>query len=632
MKRAAALLLALLLLAPPLLEPQAARAQEDPAPRPRAPGLELVIEWLDLRAQPVEDALRLLGQAAGANVVCTVDAAKKPLPALTLQEVPVRRAVETVCKVAGLWYREDEGILRVMTAEEYRKDLVVQRTPKVKVFTLLHPNAVAVAGAIRDLYGSRVQLSYGLTAEVLATPLAAANAGLGTGSGGTGGAGNGLQGFGTSLLGSGANRFTSSLGNQSFGQGFGNFGQSQGGANAQADEEKAARLSKELTPEQLSRLKVEGGKVQDVEGLTEARPPIAITVNRRQNLIVVRTADEEALGEIERLVLQLDRPTPQVLLEVKVLQLDLGDDFRTALDVDLVSGPQQQNIPTGEQTNPVLQTASTVARNLVAAGNPPLAGGALVYQFLNDHVRVRLEALETEGRLGVLATPLLLCANNQVSRIFIGEERPLVRSFELQTTTTNGVVQTQVVPTVDLRDIGNTLRLVPSINADRTVTLTIVQDVSSVNIGGATLPVPNGQGGVSNFAVDTVTTANLEGTVVAKDGLTLAVGGLIRKEMVDRTRGIPYLMDIPLIGWLFGETVRTETHRELILIITPHVLTTPAEGQEVSRRRMEALSLHPYHDLGDRALQRYSRHDAPGAADYGRLVEDYLLPWNEPIR
>jgi len=208
----------------------------------------------------------------------------------------------------------------------------------------------------------------------------------------------------------------------------------------------------------------------------------------------------------------------------------------------------------------------------------------------------------------------------------------LVRNFSLQNTTTNGVVQSQFVPTVTLRDIGNTLRLVPSINADRTVTLTIVQDVSTVNQGGATLPISNGQGGVTTFAIDTVNTANLEGTVVAKDGLTLAVGGLIRKEMVDQTRGIPYLMDIPLIGWLFGETVRTESHRELILIITPHVLTTPQEGQEVSRRRLEALSLHPFHDLGDRALQRYDRRDAPGAADYGRLIEDTLLPWNEPIR
>ena len=198
--------------------------------------------------------------------------------------------------------------------------------------------------------------------------------------------------------------------------------------------------------------------------------------------------------------------------------------------------------------------------------------------------------------------------------------------------TIDGVAVDQVVPTVDLRDIGNTLRIVPRINADRTVTLTVIQDVSSVNLGGANLPVPNGDGGITNFAVDTVDTANLEGTVVARDGMTLAIGGLIRKEMIDRQSGIPYLMDLPLIGWLFGETVRAESHFELVLLITPHVLTTPAEGAAVSRARLEELSLHPYLDVGDRALQRYDRRDAPGAETYGRLIEDYLLPWNEPLR
>jgi len=603
---------------------------QDPSPSEiaRRQALSTNVEFLDLRSLQVDDAVRLLCQASGANVVCTVEAATKPLPALLLQGVTVKEAVETLCKVAKLWFRESEGIVQIMTTEEYSKDLVVQRTPETKVFTLLHPNAVIVAGAIRDLYPQRVQLNYGIGAEALSTPL---------GTGGLGGLGGGGGINGTSFGGSSGQRFSTTLGGGlgGFGNQFGNqsgnqFGRSGLGAGGTTPDE---QLEDDLTPEQLARLEVEGTTVTgDLRGLTAGRPAIAITVNRRQNLIVVRTSDEEALGEIERLVLELDRPTPQVLLEVKVLELDLGDDFRSAIDVDWVEGPARTNLPTGEATNPLSPGAATVVENVLGAGNAPFAGGSLVYQFINEHVRARLELLETEGRLGVLATPLLLCANQQVSRIFIGEERPLVRNFQLQSTTTNGVVQNQLVPTVDLRDIGNTLRLVPSINADRTVTLTIVQDVSSVNVGGATLPVPNGSGGVTPFAVDTVNTANLEGTVVAKDGLTLAVGGLIRKELADRTSGIPYLMDLPFIGWLFGETTRTEVHRELVLIITPHVLTTPAEGQEVSRRRLAALSLHPFHDLGDRALQRYDRHDAPGAEDYGRLIEDYVLPWNEPVR
>lgn len=67
-------------------------------------------------------------------------------------------AIETLAKVAGLWYREDEetGVIRIMTTEEYQKDLVVFREDIIKVFTLLHPNATSVATAIQDLFGTRV--------------------------------------------------------------------------------------------------------------------------------------------------------------------------------------------------------------------------------------------------------------------------------------------------------------------------------------------------------------------------------------------------------------------------------------------------------------------------------------------
>ena len=112
--------------------------------------------------------------------------------------------------------------------------------------------------------------------------------------------------------------------------------------------------------------------VGDASGLVDGRPIIAVTVNRRQNLMVVRTADEQAMGQIERLVLELDRPTPQVLLEVKVLELDLGDDFRSSLDIDLVAGPDRTNLPTGEATNPLVQSAATVAITSSLSSNPSI--------------------------------------------------------------------------------------------------------------------------------------------------------------------------------------------------------------------------------------------------------------------
>jgi type II secretory pathway component GspD/PulD (secretin) len=591
-------------------------AAADPAPQekpqePKQPATSSRIERLQLDRATLAEAFRLLAELTQRNLVVTPEAGRVEIESLLLEDLEVKDAVEAICKTYGLWYREEGAVLRIMSAAEYRRDLRVVREPKTRVFSLLHPNPVAVAGAIRDLYGQRVRLSLGTDERDLVNNRS----------------GNGANA--TSLRGTGRGNFTSQGGANQLGRG-------QGGAagGTQVDDPAAEELREEgVTPEALARLREEGGQItSDLRGLTRGRPSIAVTVNRRHNLLVVRTADEDALSEIDKLIADLDRPTPQVLLEMKILEVRLSDGFRSVLDVDWADGPVRNDLPTNKGANPFVAGAASALEQIAGGGNFPLTAGTVVYQFLDEHVRVRLQMLANEERLSVLATPMVLCANDEVSRLFVGEERPLVRNFELLTTTTNGVVQTQVVPSVDLRDVGTTLRVLPRINADRTVTLTILQDVSSVSPGGATLPVPGPNGGVQSFQVDTVRTSNLEGTVVARDGMTLAVGGLIRKEHVDRRVGIPYLMDLPLIGWLFGDTQRGEERRELVLLITPHVLLTPEEGRARSAARMRALSLHPYHDTGDNALNAYGTEDVPGSSEYRLLVEDYLVPATEPIR
>jgi general secretion pathway protein D len=120
-----------------------------------------MIDRLELNGARAADAALLLAEMTGTNVVVTPAAADQEV-SLLLRAVDLRTALETLCKVSGLWFREDARVVRIMTAEEYRADLTVQREPQLKVFTLLHPNPEAVAVAIRDLYGPRVRLSLGV--------------------------------------------------------------------------------------------------------------------------------------------------------------------------------------------------------------------------------------------------------------------------------------------------------------------------------------------------------------------------------------------------------------------------------------------------------------------------------------
>ena len=167
-----------------------------------------VVSRLELNESTVAEAARLVSEIAQVNIVATEEAGLKKV-SLFLRDVKAIDAVETVCKVAGLWYREeaDVGLIRIMTTEEYGKDLVIYRDDVTKVFAVLHPNVFSIAQHIQDLYGERVVLSLprfyddqflaqaGMQSQMLSQTMQMMGMGSG-GGGGFGGGGFGGGGFG----------------------------------------------------------------------------------------------------------------------------------------------------------------------------------------------------------------------------------------------------------------------------------------------------------------------------------------------------------------------------------------------------------------------------------------------------
>ena len=146
----------------------------------------VLLEHLDFNQAKLVDAVRLLSEISNINVVASEIAGQKKLT-LFLQRVTPRKAIDIVCRVSGLWFREDpeSHAIRILTTDEYQKDMVVFREDITRVFTLRHPNAVSAAGSIRDLYGDRVIFSFGIDEDQ-----------LGLGLGGMGGLGGSLYGGG----------------------------------------------------------------------------------------------------------------------------------------------------------------------------------------------------------------------------------------------------------------------------------------------------------------------------------------------------------------------------------------------------------------------------------------------------
>ena len=632
---------------PPLLEPVPPRLpllpvvgdpEKLPPPRKVPPGADAGKTPLDLvefRDLPLGEAMKILSQQSGLKIVASEEAGKKKV-SLYLKDVSPLVAVAAVTQAHGLIYRRDQesGIVRIFTAKENQRDLTAFRDEQTEVFTLLYPNAVNVATAIKDLFGERVVLSYGADDRRIFDDLQerfdrfdlinSRSLGLGFFSGTTGGFGGqgGFGGFGGGGFGGGFGG--SGFGGSGFGgTGFGtrNFGGSTGFSggirpsdilrDTRAQEQKRItpldQRLQGLTPEEIQELekaftdKDQPDRTVLLELLRRRPANIYVTVIRQNNQVIVRTSDPTTLAQIHELVCRLDVPTPVVLLEVKVLSIDLRDTFTSSFDFQFTDGVLTAGgFTTGNLLPPFADLVNPPDRRFLPIAPGPLGTQPtkdLMFQVVSSNFRARLQMLEDKNRITELATPLLMTANNEVSQIFTGKQVPITVGFTAPQTVATGVGTASTVqgtPITTLQNIGTTLLITPNINADRTLTLRVLQEKSSVIPNGGKIPLPNSDGtGFTQVPVDVVARQNYTGTVVAKDGLTIAVGGLIEEEVDDARSEVPVLGKLPVAGIFFRRQLTNRARRELVVLIRPFVLSTPTESMQASQSLLKTLSIHP---------------------------------------
>jgi general secretion pathway protein D len=542
---------------------------------------------------PLMDALRMLGDQTGENFSASVEANKCRIN-LLLSNVAAANVIEEICKSHNLWFKRDAntGITRIMTVGEFEKDLAGFREERTEVFTLKYPNVAEVATAIANLYGNRVELSFGAEDldedmrmdlegrfdryDVLTQRTQQAGAVSGN------------------VLGNNVNGFYSSGGNSSSFGGSGSYGGSSSGRDGNFGSDRLSRRRensattepdvgfRDLTPDQAERVDLalsaagRDGSAR-VEALRKSPSTIYVTASRRNNMIAVRSADGPSLDAIKALVERMDVQTPMVMLEVKVVSIELGDEFQSAFDFRYSDG----------------KTSASIGRSDILR---PLDGGSfragetgsqdMTFTVVGDHFRARMQLFEEKRRIKTLATPTLVTANNEVSRLFLGEERPLVRGVSSQTIITDNNVATTPNTTTEFRNVGNTLLITPNINADRTVTLRLVQENSFIDPNAASIPVvTSGRtagNAVENVKVDVVNTRSVSGTFVAKDRMAIAIGGMIEDKFQKNKSQVPVLGDIPILGIPFQARSDQKGRRELVVIIRPHIMLAPGESKAVT--------------------------------------------------
>ena len=292
------------------------------------------------------------------------------------------------------------------------------------------------------------------------------------------------------------------------------------------------------------------------------------------SLIILATPRDYAM--IRDVLRRLDIVPRQVLIEAIIAEIKLTDDLAFGLEYALSQRGIGSLLGTG--TTGGVTAGETPGTGSLSIGNSALLGTAKravnigsqgIFGFLTnrDEFLVLINALATENRVNILSTPHVIAADNREANILIGEEVPILTS----TSTSSLTDSARTVNSIQYRETGKILTILPQINSTGLVNLEIRQEVSAV--GSEEFGRTNSPSFISREA---------ETTVVVEDGESVVLGGIIDDQIERSRRGVPYLMDIPVLGRLFRVDSEKVTRTELIILITPHVIRNRQELRTVS--------------------------------------------------
>ena len=316
------------------------------------------------------------------------------------------------------------------------------------------------------------------------------------------------------------------------------------------------------------------GQAQPAQQQQQQQEQLRIVADPATNsLIVYGTAQE--FQNIKNILKDLDVIPRQVLIEALVLQINLTDSDRLGFDYEIFRNQPDVKIFNREFGSRGALLSSGLAAATTATPTPFLGGLSGVIGAGNA-VRAFVNALMTDSRVRVLSSPSVLATDNRPARIQVGTEEPVPTGTINAATGGTGVSSST---TVQYRNTGRILTIIPQVNAQGLVHLQVKAEVSA---RGGNVSFGGGTSADTATTFPTFDTQDAETTAVIQDGETLVIGGLIgERKQKDRT-GIPYLMNIPVIGRFFSSESENNTRTELIMLITPRVIRNREESQTVT--------------------------------------------------
>ena len=277
-----------------------------------------------------------------------------------------------------------------------------------------------------------------------------------------------------------------------------------------------------------------------------------VVVDQTSNTIIFQGSNED-YGQIKNLLEMLDRPSKEALIEVTVAEVALNNN--TQLGVEwLISKAKVDggSIVAGTLGGLGIGSSGFNVRSINGAGNRQLL----------------LNALASDNRATILSSPRVVARNGETATIQVGQEVPIITSQQtIPVTGSTG----SVIQTVQYRSTGVILRVRPVIHSGNQVDLDISQEVSAAQTTTT---------GVNTSP--TFGTRKIDTKLSLKEGATVLLGGLISSNGSQGNAGIPLLKDIPGLGQLFRTNSEISDRTELIILITPYIISNDGDAQAVT--------------------------------------------------
>ena len=294
---------------------------------------------------------------------------------------------------------------------------------------------------------------------------------------------------------------------------------------------------------------------------------INIVVDETTNALVVRAFARDYKSILET-IKKLDIYPKQVLIEVLFAEITLDDSTKFGIEWSrFISSnpPNAQEAVMGARppTDPFSQALSSI-------------GVRYSIVDLGGRISAAISAAAADNRLNVISSPHILASNNKEAKIQIGKSQPILSNTYTTTgTTTPGVVE----GTIEYKDIGIILTVTPRISDSGLITLELQIEKSDV-----------GNTQLGNLASVPVFDKKMAKTVLSVlEGQLIVIGGLIEDTKKRNISGVPFLSKIPLLGALFGARDYQDKKTELVLLMTPHIITDTGQSQAVTQEFREKI-------------------------------------------